>query len=110
MTPDFAGLAEAGVGFVIVTGAASENDRPRYDFVSRFFAPGIGIPEDPVTGAAHCTLGPYWAERLGQDELSAYQASERGGEMQVRVAEERVHLGGKAITVLQGELVEEEGA
>ncbi|MCG2778358.1 MAG: PhzF family phenazine biosynthesis protein [Desulfobacterales bacterium] len=84
-----------------VTSAAASDE---YDFVSRFFAPGAGVDEDPVTGSAHCCLGPYWSQRLGKSELTAYQASARGGVIRVRVAEERVYLGGKAVTVLKGEL------
>ena len=76
-----------------------------YDFVSRFFAPGAGVPEDPVTGSAHCALGPFWQTRLGKSELVAYQASPRGGIVRVRVAGDRVTLGGKAVTVLRGELL-----
>lgn len=87
---------------VIVTSRA---DDARYDFVSRFFAPGAGVDEDPVTGSAHCCLGPYWAGRLGKDELLAYQASARGGEVRVTVAGGRVLLGGQAVTVLRGELL-----
>ncbi len=84
-----------------VTSAAASDE---YDFVSRFFAPGAGVDEDPVTGSAHCCLGPYWSQRLGKSELTAYQASARGGVIRVRGAEERVYLGGKAGTVLKGEL------
>jgi predicted PhzF superfamily epimerase YddE/YHI9 len=86
---------------VIVTGAGTSSG---YDFVSRFFAPGAGIDEDPVTGSAHCCLGPYWSKRLGKDEFVAYQASERGGVVGVRVAGDRVYLRGRAVTVLRGEL------
>ena len=68
----------------------------RFDFVSRFFAPGAGIDEDPVAGSGHCFLGPHWKKRLGKDEFTAYQASERGGVVRVRVAGERVILSGKA--------------
>jgi len=73
-------------------------------FMSRFFAPGVGINEDPVTGSAHCTLGPFWSKRLGKDELLAYQASARGGTVRVRVGQERVYLMGQAITTLRGEI------
>ncbi len=72
--------------------------------MSRFFAPAAGIAEDPVTGSAHCCLGPYWTERLGKTEMLAYQASARSGEVCVRVAGDRVLLGGKAVTVMRGEL------
>jgi predicted PhzF superfamily epimerase YddE/YHI9 len=95
-------LAALPVRGVIVTGRAEDS---RWDFVSRFFAPGAGIDEDPVTGSAHCALGPFWAERLGKDQLVGYQASARGGVVRVRVAGDRVHLGGQAVTVLRGELV-----
>ena len=86
---------------VIIT-AASED--PTYDFVSRFFAPKAGIPEDSVTGSVHCCLGPFWQGRLKKNTFSAYQASERGGILQVRCEGDRVFLGGKALTVIQGEL------
>ena len=76
-----------------------------YDFVSRYFAPAAGIDEDPVTGSAHCTLGPFWAGRLGRNELTGFQASARGGLVQVRPDGDRVHLGGRAVTVLRGQLV-----
>ena len=99
--PDFARLCGVTVRGVIVTAPAST---PGYDFVSRFFAPAVGVDEDPVTGSAHCCLGPFWAGRLGKTELSAYQASARGGELRVRVARDRVFLGGRAVTVLRGEL------
>ena len=75
------------------------------DFVSRFFGPASGVPEDPVTGSAHCTLAPFWAERLGKSEMVAYQASERGGVVKVRPEGERVKLFGRAVTVLRAELV-----
>jgi len=99
--PDLALLATLPVRGVIVTSRASS---PGFDFVSRFFAPGAGIPEDPVTGSAHCCLGPFWRARLGKDGLVGYQASARGGVVQVRVQGERVILGGHAVTVLRGEL------
>jgi predicted PhzF superfamily epimerase YddE/YHI9 len=87
---------------VIVTARADDGT---HDFVSRFFAPAAGVPEDPVTGSAHCGLGPFWASRLGKEELIGYQASERGGTVRVRVQGDRVHLGGQAVTVLRGELI-----
>lgn len=102
MQPDFGLLKTLGVRGVIVT---SRSDSPEYDFVSRFFAPGSGIDEDPVTGSAHSCLGPFWAVRLGKQEFTAYQASARGGVLKVRVAGDRVYLGGQAVTVLRGELV-----
>jgi PhzF family phenazine biosynthesis protein len=101
MQPDIGKLREIFVRGVMVTSTA---DSAEYDFVSRFFAPGSGIDEDPVTGSAHCCLGPYWSARLGKDELIAYQASERGGFVRVHVAGERVLLGGRAVTVMRGEL------
>ncbi|OLP18163.1 hypothetical protein BST81_14195 [Leptolyngbya sp. 'hensonii'] len=100
--PDFARLRTlGGLRGVIVTSAS---DHPEYDFLSRFFAPGVGIDEDPVTGSAHCCLGPYWRDRLHKDEFTAYQASARGGVVRVRCAGDRVLLGGQAVTVLRGEL------
>ena len=78
---------------------------PEFDFVSRYFAPSLGIDEDPVTGAAHCCLGPFWAARLGKPALVGFQASRRGGVVGVRVSDTRVFLGGRAVTVLRGELI-----
>jgi PhzF family phenazine biosynthesis protein len=104
MQPDFARLKSFPVHGVIVT---SRGDRSEYDFVSRFFAPAIGINEDPVTGAAHCALGAYWRDRLNQTDFLAYQASSRGGVVKVRCEGDRVLLGGQAVTVLRGELVGE---
>jgi len=101
LRPDITGLAVLATRGVIVTAPAS---RPGADFVSRFFAPGVGIAEDPVTGSAHCTLGPYWAGRLGRTDLTGYQASARGGTVTVRVEGERVLLVGRAVTVFSGEL------
>lgn len=102
LKPDFQKLLQITARGIIVTSRAKTGP---YDFVSRFFAPRVGINEDPVTGSAHCFLGPYWAKRLGKNELLAYQASARGGELRVRLKGERVFLSGKAITVLRGELV-----
>lgn len=102
VAPDFRLLHDAGARGVMVT---APSDSPEFDFVSRFFAPGAGIDEDPVTGSAHCCLGPFWAARLGKTELRAYQASARGGELLVRVEGDRVILAGHAVTVLRGELV-----
>jgi len=87
---------------IIVT---APGDEPGIDFVSRFFGPAVGVPEDPVTGSAHCALGPYWAERLGRTQLIGFQASKRGGTVRVDVRGERVLLGGQAVTVLRGELI-----
>jgi len=101
--PNFELLKKIPVRGVIVTSAS---DFFEYDFISRFFAPSLGVDEDPVTGSAHCCLGPYWAEKLGKKVLVGYQASERGGGVQVRVEGDRVVLGGEAVTVLRGELIE----
>lgn len=103
LTPDFGLLKTLDVRGTIVTARA---DSPGFHFVSRFFAPGAGIDEDPVTGSAHCCLGPYWRRRLGESEFVAYQASARGGTVRVRLAGNRVLLGGRAVTVLRGTLVE----
>jgi PhzF family phenazine biosynthesis protein len=96
LEPDFEAVATAAPDGVIAT---APSDDGRADFVSRFFAPGVGIDEDPVTGAAHCALAPYWTERLGGDELTGYQASSRGGFVRCRVSGDRVLLGGSAVTV-----------
>ncbi len=102
LQPDLARLLTLPVKAVIVTAASAS---PDYDFVSRFFAPAIGIPEDPVTGSAHCYLAPYWANRLGKTQLCAYQASPRGGEVRLASLEGgRVLLAGQAVTVLAGRL------
>jgi PhzF family phenazine biosynthesis protein len=103
LKPDFAMLRRLSSRGIMVTSVASSSE---YDFVSRFFAPGAGIDEDPVTGSAHCCLGPYWRTRLGKEEFVAYQASARGGVVRVRVAGDRVYLGGRAVTVLRGELLD----
>ncbi|MDD2048603.1 PhzF family phenazine biosynthesis protein [Pseudomonas putida] len=98
-TPDMAAVAQLpGLG-VIVTARGE-----KHDFVSRYFAPGIGIPEDPVTGSTHCCLIPYWAERLGKTELHAFQCSSRGGELFCRLEGERVKIGGYARRVASGTL------
>ncbi|MBF2098917.1 MAG: PhzF family phenazine biosynthesis protein [Gloeomargaritaceae cyanobacterium C42_A2020_066] len=102
LTPDFAALAHMPVRGVIVTAASPGQD---YDFVSRFFVPAAGINEDPVTGSAHCGLGPYWQARLGKSELLGYQASARGGYVQVGCRGERVDLAGRAVTIWRGELL-----
>jgi PhzF family phenazine biosynthesis protein len=103
LRPDFTRLAKAGMRGVIVTARA---ERPDVDFVSRFFAPGSGVDEDPVTGSAHCVLAPHWAVRLGRSELRARQVSARGGELRVRLAGERTHIAGQAVTVLRGALAD----
>jgi len=101
LKPNHAALRQIPVRGVIVTSRASNGE---YDFVSRFFAPGSGVDEDPVTGSAHCRLAPYWSERLGKKEFVAYQASPRGGVLRVRLDGDRVKIAGRAITVLRGEL------
>jgi predicted PhzF superfamily epimerase YddE/YHI9 len=102
LQPDIRALGRFGLRGAIVT--ARSNGRP-YHFVSRFFAPGAGIDEDPVTGAAHVALAPYWSEKLGRTEFNAYQASARGGEMRVKLDGDRVHLAGRAVTMMRGELL-----
>ncbi len=101
LKPDFTLLRAIGVRGVMVTSRAMSSG---YDFVSRFFAPGSGIDEDPVTGSAHCCLGPFWSRRLGKNDLVGYQASRRGGTVRVRVDGDRVYLSGQAVTILRGEL------
>lgn len=101
INPDFSLLATIPMRGVIVT---SPSNSTEYDFVSRFFAPQVGVNEDPVTGSAHCCLGPYWGARLGKHETVGYQASSRGGIVRVRMDKDRVYLGGQAVTVLRGEL------
>jgi predicted PhzF superfamily epimerase YddE/YHI9 len=102
LRPDFRKLAAVPVRGVLVTARC---DEPPYDFISRFFAPAVGIDEDPVCGSAHCCLAPFWAERLQKQELLAYQASSRGGVLRLRASGDRVILGGQAVTVWQGELL-----
>jgi PhzF family phenazine biosynthesis protein len=104
LAPDFGRLASLPVRGVMVTAAADELVSSGIDFVSRFFAPAVGVNEDPVTGSAHCCLGPWWADRLGVTDLVGQQLSERGGTVGVSVRGERVMLAGKAVTVLRGEL------
>lgn len=101
LAPDFASLRAGGVPGVIVTARSRSVE---HDFISRFFAPLLGVDEDPVTGSAHTALAPYWAEKLGKDSLRAYQASARGGELLLTCAGERVLIGGQAVTVLRGEM------
>ena len=98
LTPDMTALANLDRPGVIVTAPA---DAP-YDFVSRYFAPAKGVPEDPVTGSAHCTLAPYWASRLGKTDLTAFQASRRGGEVFCRLRDDRVELEGGCVFYLEG--------
>ena len=102
LNPDLQRLRGVKARGTIVT---ASSDDPRFDFVSRFFAPASGIDEDPVTGSAHCCLTPYWAAQLGKTELTAYQASTRGGHLRLRVNGHRVILGGQAVTTWRGELM-----
>lgn len=102
LMPDCGHLRRLDVRGVIVT---SEAISAGCDFVSRFFAPRLGVDEDPVTGSAHCTLAPYWEEQLGRTDLVGYQVSARGGKVRTRVRGDRVHLAGQAVTVLQAELL-----
>ena len=101
LTPDFAAVKATGVRAVGVTTRSADT---QYDFVSRYFAPLVGIDEDPVTGSIHCMLGPYWSGRLGKNSFRAYQASARGGTLLVRVEGERVFLSGQAVTVFSAKL------
>ena len=100
LTPDFATLKSLDCLGIIVTAPGAD-----CDFVSRFFAPAAGVDEDPVTGSAHCTLIPYWAQRLGKNKLFARQISRRGGELFCELAGDRVRIGGKAVLYLRGEIV-----
>jgi len=102
LDPDHAQLRRIPVRGVIVTSRATMEGA---DFVSRFFAPGSGVDEDPVTGSAHCCLTPYWSAKLGKEAMTAYQASQRGGFVYVQLAGDRVKLRGHAVTVLRGELL-----
>ena len=102
LRPQIEGLVAFGARGYIVTAAG---DRPGIDIVSRFFAPAVGVPEDPVTGSAHCVLAPFWAGRLGRAELVAEQASSRGGLLRLRLDGDRVILSGQAVTTWQGALL-----
>jgi PhzF family phenazine biosynthesis protein len=101
LKPDLVLMKSITTRGVLVTAKADDEDT---DFVSRCFFPAIGIDEDPVTGSAHCCLGPYWAQKLGKTQLSARQISERGGELRLKVTGERVLIYGQAVTVIKGEL------
>lgn len=101
LSPDMTILKRLAKGVVITCRSESQD----FDFLSRFFAPQEGIDEDPVTGSAHCCLGPYWKEKLGKNEFTAFQASARGGLLKVKVVGDRVMLEGQAVTVLQGKLL-----
>lgn len=102
LTPDLGAISTIEARGVIVT---AEGDARGVDFISRFFAPRVGVPEDPVTGSAHCALAPYWAKQLGRQALTGYQASPRGGIVRVETRGSRVMLAGKARTVVRGELI-----
>jgi PhzF family phenazine biosynthesis protein len=102
LRPDFTKIGRLQARGVIVTSRASGAE---WDFISRFFAPAAGVDEDPVTGSAHCCLGPFWKERLGRDNLIGYQASARGGFVRTRCERDRVLLSGQAVTVMRGELL-----
>jgi PhzF family phenazine biosynthesis protein len=104
LSPDMGVLARLGTRGVIVTARAEPGSGA--DFLSRFFAPGVGVPEDPVTGSAHCALAPFWAERLGRPELVGYQASARGGTVRVALKGNRVRLTGQAMTILRGTIAD----
>jgi PhzF family phenazine biosynthesis protein len=102
LSPDLDAVADLDGRGLIAT--ARSDDDSHVDFVSRFFAPAAGVPEDPVTGSAHCALGPYWADELGEDELVGRQVSARGGTVRVEVVGDEVELAGHAVTVVEGEL------
>ena len=102
LEPNFRRLAELPTRGIIVT---SRSDDAQFDFISRFFAPAVGVDEDPVTGSAHCCLAPFWSDRLGRTEMTGFQASSRGGIVRVRVTGDRVILGGQATTVFKGAFV-----
>ena len=101
LAPDFVRLRSLPVRGIMVTSLAST---PGFDFVSRFFAPGSGIDEDPVTGSAHCCLTPYWSQKLGRTSFVARQVSPRGGTLRLTLDGDRVRMRGQAVTVLRGEL------
>jgi PhzF family phenazine biosynthesis protein len=101
LKPDLRALSAIPVRGVIVTAKSSTS---QYDFISRFFAPAVGVDEDPVTGSAHCCLAPYWSAKLGKTEMLAYQASARGGVVRVTAKGDRVLLAGQAITIVTGQL------
>ncbi|HPW17233.1 MAG TPA: PhzF family phenazine biosynthesis protein [Candidatus Aminicenantes bacterium] len=102
VAPDFAALRALPARGVIVTGRSADK---RFDFVSRFFAPSVGVDEDPVTGSSHTVLVPYWAKKLGKTAFTARQVSARGGVLRLRLAGDRVKIAGRAVTVIRGELL-----
>ena len=103
ISPDYDLLSKLETRGVIVT---SNSESKSFDFVSRFFAPRAGIPEDPVTGSAHCCLAPYWSGKLNKKSMTGFQASERGGTVHVELKENRVLLGGEAVTLSSGKLMD----
>ncbi|MHB8089245.1 MAG: PhzF family phenazine biosynthesis protein [Anaerolineaceae bacterium] len=102
LKPDFSALKNHTGRALSVTAPSST---PEFDFVSRYFAPWVGIDEDPVTGSAHCILGPYWAQKLGKNHLTAYQVSARGGIVHMRISGDRTYVGGQAVTLFSGEIL-----
>ncbi|MFN0051341.1 MAG: PhzF family phenazine biosynthesis protein, partial [Planctomycetales bacterium] len=104
--PDYSRLAAMDVRGTIITAPSGD---PRFDFVSRFFAPAVGVPEDPVCGSAHCCLAPYWCARWNKSDLIGHQVSQRGGVVRVGLRGGRVRLAGQAVTVLKGRLEQSGG-
>ena len=102
LEPDMDALSVVKARGIIVTAGS---DLPHFDFVSRFFAPSVGVPEDPVTGSAHCCLAPYWAEKLKKTDMTGFQCSARGGSVRVKLAGDRVILSGHAVHVFSGTLL-----
>ncbi len=102
LKPDFTAISKLPMRGVIVT---CRSESPNFDFISRFFAPSVGVNEDPVTGSAHCALGPWWQEKLGQSEFTAYQASERGGIVKLTMRDDRVFLRGQAVMMSKVEIL-----
>jgi len=103
MKPDFTRLAAVpSRGFIVTSRSRSRE----FDFVSRFFAPSVGVPEDPVTGSAHCCLAPFWEKKLGKSRMNSFQASARSGIVLVETAGDRVIIAGQAVTILKGEIIE----
>lgn len=100
-SPDMAALRNMIMPEVIIT---AKSDDPNFDFISRFFAPQLGVPEDPVTGSAHCLLAPFWADKLGKTAFTAYQASERGGTLHLQLEGERVKIRGSGVIIFEGHL------
>ena len=100
--PDFSRLIKLPMHGLVVT---AHSDQSEFDFISRYFAPWVGINEEPVTGSAHACLGPYWQRRLGKSTFRAFQASNRGGVLGVEVKGERVLISGQAVLVFSGEII-----